>query len=130
MAAKSSNPSGFEEKRADRRMPTDRFHSVEIFIPELSSRYKFKLRDISTGGMGIIVKDDSLSLGHLQVGNIMEMLYASPSRMAVTELLKTRIEHVSKCDSGRYRGHHIVGLSIIEKNISEKRSGSNPKGSY
>jgi hypothetical protein len=68
--------------------------------------------------MGIIVKDDSLSLSHLQVGNIMEMMYAPPSRKVEPELLKTRIEHISKCESGRFKGHHIVGLSVIEKNVS------------
>ncbi len=118
MADESIPQSSFEEKRTEPRFPTDQFYSVEIHLPELTRRYKFKLRDISTSGMGIIVKDDSLSLSRLKVGNIMEMLYAPPSRTGETELLKTRIEHVSKCESGRYKGHHIVGFSIIEKNIS------------
>jgi hypothetical protein len=111
-------PSSFEEKRAEPRIPNDQFYSVEFFIPELSSRYKFKLRDISKAGIGIIVKDDSLSLSHLKVGNIMEMLYETPSRSTAPELLKTLIEHISKCESGRYIGHHIIGLSIIKKNVS------------
>ncbi|MFO8083613.1 MAG: hypothetical protein R6U27_04755 [Desulfobacterales bacterium] len=115
MAAESSFPSSFEEKRAEPRIPTSQFYSVEIFIAELTRRYQFKLRDISKVGIGIIVRDDSLVLDYLQVGNIMEMLYASPPRIAESELLKTRIEHISKCESGRYKGHHIVGLSIIEK---------------
>ncbi len=118
MAAKSSFSSGFEEKRAEPRIPTDQFYSVEIFITELSRRYQFKLRDISKTGIGIIVRDDSLVLEHLQVGKIMEMLYASPPRIAESELLKTRIEHISKCETGRYKGHHIIGLSIIEKKVS------------
>lgn len=120
MADEPIPQASFEEKRAEPRFAADQFHSVEIHIPDLTSRYKFKLRDISTSGMGIIVKDDSLSLSHLRVGDIMKMLYASPSRHAVPELLKTRIEHVSKCESGRFKGHHIVGLCIIEKNISEQ----------
>jgi hypothetical protein len=112
--------SSFEEKRAEPRVPADQFYSVEIHIPDLTRRYQFKLRDISTSGMGIIVRDDSLSLSHLRVGDVMEMLYAPPSRYVAPELLKTRIEHVTKCESGRFKGHHIVGLSIIEKNISEQ----------
>ncbi len=118
MAEERSIPSSFEEKRAEPRMQSDQFYSVEVYLPDLCSRYQFKLRDVSTSGLGIIVKDDSLSLNHFQIGNIMEMLYASPSRPAAPELLQTRIEHISKCESGRFKGHHIVGLSIIEKNNS------------
>jgi hypothetical protein len=116
--------SSFEEKRAEPRFPADQFYSVEIHIPDLAGRYKFKLRDVSTSGMGIIVKDDSLLLGHLKIGNILKMLYSPTSRTAVPELLKTRIEHISKCESGRYKGHHIVGFSILEKYVSEQNQGS------
>jgi hypothetical protein len=107
-----------EEKRAEPRIPTDQFYSVELYIADITRRYKFKLRDISTSGMSIIIKDDSLLLGHLKVGNIMEMLYSPPSRTAAPALLKTLIKHISKCETGRYKGHHIVGFSIIEKNAS------------
>ena len=120
MADELLTPFPFKEKRSEPRIPTDQFYSVEFFIPELSARYQFKLRDVSTGGIGIIVKNDSMSLDHLQVGNIMEMRYFSLSGSAPPESLKTRIEHISKCESGRYKGHHIVGFSIIEKNVINK----------
>jgi hypothetical protein len=109
--------SSFEEKRAKPRFPADQFYSVEIAIPDLIGRYKFKLRDISTSGIGIIVKDDSLLLNHLKIGNILNLLFSPPSRTAVPEMLKTRIAHITKCETGRYKGHHIVGFSLIEKNI-------------
>jgi hypothetical protein len=117
MADDLFSQSSFEEKRAKPRFPADQFYSIEIAIPELIGRYKFKLRDISTSGIGIIVKDDSLLLNHLKIGNILKILYSPSSRTAVPELLNTRIEHITKCETGRYKGHHIVGFSLIEKNI-------------
>ena len=120
MADDLFSQSSFEEKRAEPRFPADQFYSVEIAIPELIGRYKFKLRDISTSGIGIIVKDDSLLLNHLKIGNILKILYSPSSRTArtaVPELLETRIEHITKCETGRYKGHHIVGFSLIEKKI-------------
>ena len=89
---------------------------MEIFVPQLTRRYQFKLRDISNGGMSILVKDDSLILNHLAIGDTLEMLYHPPRGAALPEALKTKIKHVSKSESGRYRGHTIVGLHILEKN--------------
>jgi hypothetical protein len=115
MVDKLSSTSSLEEKRAEPRIPNNQFYSVEIYISDLTRRYKFKLRDISKSGMSIIIRDDSLLLNHLKVGNVMEMLYAPPARIAAPESLKTMIKHISKCESGRFKGHHIVGFSIIEK---------------
>jgi hypothetical protein len=104
-----------EERRKEPRDKAETFYSVEIFIPAITKRYQFKLRNISENGLSILVKNDSLILDHLDIGDTLHMLY-HPLRGAVRpEELNTRIRHVTKCESGRYHGHVIVGLQIMEK---------------
>jgi hypothetical protein len=107
--------STFKEKRGESRTLTDRFYSVEISIRELIKIYQFKLRDVSHKGIGILVKDDSLILKYLNIGDIMKMRYHPQPRLGSPQMLKTQIKHVTKCDKGPFQGHHIVGLLIIEK---------------
>lgn len=118
MTTESSFTAGFKEKRAKPRIKTSKFYSVEIYVQELSTRYQFKLRDISNSGIGIVVRDDSQILPHLHVGSVLDIWYMPPPRIAASELWKTRIEHISKCENGRYKDHHIVGFSILGKQDS------------
>ncbi len=104
------------ERRKELRTEAKLFYSVEIYIPAITRRYQFKLRDISEKGMGILVKEDSLILDHLQIGDILPMRYHPLRGPVLSEDLKTRIQHVTRCESGRYHGHFIVGLHILENN--------------
>lgn len=108
----AESPNLFKEKRAEERTLIDQFHSVEIFLPELMRRYLFKLRDISNGGMGIIVKNDSLILNYINVGDEREIRFHAPGKYP--ESLKVAIKHISESETGRYKGHHVVGISILE----------------
>ncbi len=111
MPAERPNP--FKEKRAEQRTIVDKFHSVEIFLPELKQCYLFKLRDISNCGMGIFIKKDSLILKYINVGDEREITFRAPGK--APELLKVRIKHIFECVSGGFHGHYIIGLSIFEE---------------
>ena len=101
------------ERRKESRTDAKEFYSVEIFIPTVMRRYQFKLRDISEKGLGIVVKEDSLILDHLEIGEILPMLYHPLKGPVSSEKLNTRIQHITRCENGRYRGHFIVGLQIL-----------------
>lgn len=90
------------------------FHSVEIQIPTLFALYHFRLWNISSKGMCLLVRDDSKVLSHIAVGDVMEMRYFSSEDREPPEKLNTRVRHITKENQGRYRGHHLVGLEIME----------------
>ena len=64
--------------------------------------------------MCILVKDDSEILNHLNVGDTIEMTYYLTDAQGASETLKTKIRHITENEDGRFRGHFLVGLSIIE----------------
>jgi len=104
-----------DEKRSDPRTLIDKYYSVDFSLKGLEIRYQFKLRDISNSGMCILVKEDSSILKHLKFNDTIDIKYYSPKTSGSPDNLKTRIKHITKCDQGRYKGHYLVGLSIVEK---------------
>lgn len=104
------------EKRSDPRTVPNRFYSVE-FVPEgMDSHYQFKIRDTSFTGMCIIVREDSAVLQHIREGEILQMKYYGPEPSRNPEKLKTIVKHITKDDQGRFKGHFLIGLSILEDN--------------
>ena len=87
--------------------------SVEISTQDIFPAYVFKIRDISASGMGILVKDDSAIINHLNVGEIIDLKYLPIDGPKVVEYLKTEIKQVTKEDKGRFKGHYVVGLSLL-----------------
>jgi hypothetical protein len=74
--------------------------------------YLFKLRDISSNGLCILVKQDSTVFKQLKVGDVVDMEYNPKEFSGSTKLLKTQI--TSKNCYDRFKGHSLVELSIID----------------
>jgi hypothetical protein len=102
------------ERRAEERGPSDRYYSVQFTTKSLSSFYQFKIWNISTSGACILVKDGSEVLNHIAVGDQLEMTYYVADSHGSSETLNTKIRHITKNEDGRFKGHHLVGLSIQE----------------
>lgn len=100
------------ERRAETRSPADRYYSVQFSVTGLQSHYQFKTWNISQKGLCILVKEDSAVIEHLHTGDILEMTYYVSDPIGTQEKLKTRIQHITMNESGRFRGHYLVGLSI------------------
>jgi hypothetical protein len=100
------------EYRTEAKIISNEFYSVQFFIKAKDIFYKFKLRNISSNGHCIFVKQDSPVFTELRVGDILEMEYSKPESLADSKLLKTQI--TSKIPHDRYTGHSIVGLTIID----------------
>jgi hypothetical protein len=112
-----SDPS---EKRHDSRTEVDQYYSVELSIADASLIYQFRIWNLSSRGICIVVKEDSDLLKHLKVGNIFHMKYYPIDSSCPKEYLKTEIKHITRDKQGRFRNHVLVGLLIIEKQGSDQ----------
>ena len=103
------------DRRSEERTLIDRYFSVEFSKKGLDSIYHFKIWNISTKGMCIVVKEDSALIGHLQVGEILNMKYYPSDETGPVEHKETEITHITKNAHGRFKGHFLVGLSIMKQ---------------
>ena len=105
---------GFTEKRSEPRTTVDEYNSVEFSIKDTLYVYQFKLWNISSKGICVVVKEDSDIIKYLKVGEIMDLRYHKSDSSKQSEYLKTEIMHITKEDRERFKGHYLVGLSISE----------------
>jgi hypothetical protein len=96
------------------------FHSVELSIDGLEFSYHFKIWDINSNAMNIIIKEDSAIISRLKPGNRFNSKYYSDNGSYPMVELDTKISHITKAVDGKFKGHYIVGL-IIDKNPEEIR---------
>ena len=109
----------FVEKRSEPREILDKFYSVEFALKGIDFVYQFKIWNISSKGMCVLIKEDSDVLKHLKAGDIVDMKYYTSDSLAPTEHLQTEIRHITKDDEGRFKGHCLVGLSILGHEASD-----------
>jgi len=102
----------FAESKAESRTILDNYYSVQFTLSRMDPAYLFKLRDISSNGLCILVKQDSTVFKQLKVGDVVDMEYNPKEFSGSTKLLKTQI--TSKNCYDRFKGHSLVELSIID----------------
>ena len=102
----------FAECRTEAKTILDEFYCVQFFLNSKEIFYQFKLRNISSNGPCILVKQDSPVFTELQVGDILDMEYSKPESLGESKLFKTQI--TSKDTHDCYTGHSIVELTIID----------------
>lgn len=101
-------------RRSESRSIVDQYFSVELLISNIAPiAYQFKIRNISPSGMGFLVKEDSDLLQHLKVGDVINVKYNPVESSEQPKLSKTEIKHITQDEQGRFRGHYLVGLSIL-----------------
>ena len=101
--------------RSEKRNPVDRFYSLEFSIEGIDPVYQFKIWNISSSGMCILVKEDSAIIDHIKQGDVFQMKYYPAEVLESATLLKTKVRHITKDEEGRFRGHYKIGLAILEK---------------
>ncbi len=104
-----------EEERSEPRLISDQYCSVEFSISKEQPDYLFQIRDMSSFGLCIIVKEGSAIINHLKVGDIIDMKYYHLKKAERPELIKTEIKHITKDNLGRYKGNYLVGLSLLNE---------------
>jgi hypothetical protein len=107
-----------KEKRAETRTDTLRRHRVEIkFVGE--PIYQFKVTDVSRQGAGILVNANSRFLKNIKPGQIFDANFISPRGAQPSGMFRTEIKHITDMETGRYKGHKMIGIRILERRESK-----------
>ena len=104
----------FKERRARPRRTVLRNYRIEIKLIG-APIYQFRVRDVSSDGAGILIKEDSKFLNLIEVGQIVDTEFISPEGTDPAGNYKAEIRHITKPNEGKHKGHYLVGLKIIEK---------------
>jgi hypothetical protein len=112
--AKKTSVNHSPDRRSEPRQPSKKFHSVEMKLASLPI-YLFKLKEISSNGACFMVKEGSVILKHLQVGQILNMRYHADDEVEPSEVFKSKIKHITKALENPYKGHYAVGIMLLEK---------------
>jgi hypothetical protein len=102
----------YAENKGESNTILDKYYSVQFSLSKMDPAYLFKLRDISSNGLCILVKQDSTVFRQLNEGDILDMEYNPTRSSGPTKLLKTQI--TSKNCYDRFKGHSLVELTIID----------------
>jgi hypothetical protein len=102
------------EKRVEGRHTPEGFHGASIKLVGVPL-YQFKLKDMSDNGSSILVKDDSFMINYLKVGKTLQINFTSDHRSDHNGVFESKIVHITKVDTGRYKGHYLVGVRILSK---------------
>ena len=62
----------------------------------------------------MLVRDDSDLLKKLEIGDVLDMTYYPADMSQSFKIMKTQIKHITLEEQGRFKGHHLVGLSILK----------------
>jgi hypothetical protein len=103
------------ERRSESRKVVDDYYSVEFNLSRELPVHQFRVRDMSPLGLGILVNESSEVLKRLTVGDALEMKFNPINGSDAAECLKTEIRHITRMDKGRFRGHYLVGIQILER---------------
>jgi len=104
----------FSEHRFGKRRLIDKYYSVQFSLKQKVPIYQFKLKDISSDGLCIIVQEKSKILKQIKENDILEMTFCAADAPESTSQYKTKIIHITPDKSGRYKNHFLVGFSIID----------------
>ncbi len=90
----------------------DQYTSVEISNRTIDFSYHFKLWNISSTPLCILVKEDSQIIPQLKEGDTFDMKYYTGDPLSPAEYRKTSIQNINKDSNGRFKGHYLVHLEI------------------
>lgn len=100
----------FEEISTD----LEKLKSVEFFIDELNRIYQFKVWGNTLTSMFVLVREDSEIVDRIGVGEVYEMKYYSFDESRPVKNLNTKIKYFDKIDQGRFKGHYLTGLAVVQ----------------
>ena len=95
------------------RTRTERYYSAEFSISGLDFPYQFRIWNIPSRPMCLLLKENSDVLPRLKVGDTLNVKYYSNDSGHPFDYLETAIRDITKNDQGRFKGHYLVGLEII-----------------
>ncbi len=112
-------PIQVKEKRSENRKSIDQFYCVEIDLGSHLPIYQFKVRNISGHRACVLVKEDSSILKSLEIDQKLKMNYWSGENLGTTKTWHVQIKHITKQIHGSFKGHFIVGFSILNNPLTK-----------
>ena len=93
--------------------PPGDFHSAELSVDGLQLAYQFKLWNLASKPH-LLIKQDSDILPWLNEGDVRAIKYYSCDSSFPPTCLETQISDITKDERGRFKGHYLVGLEILD----------------
>jgi len=103
-----------EDVRSEHERLLDQYHRAEISISGLNASYVFKIRNVVPTSMCVLVRQDSEIVPRLRVGDTFNVKYYFSDSDYPPEHRETEIRNIIRDDEGRFKGHYLVGLEILE----------------
>ena len=103
------------EMKAHSDMTKDEYYSAEFSVNGLGTVYQFRLWKTDSTPMCVLVREDSNLLPWLRVGDVFNVKYYATGSEYSPDFLTTEIRDITKDDNGRFKGHYLVGLEILEE---------------
>ena len=94
--------------------PVGQYHSVEFSIKGLNIPYKFRIHNIDSNPMCVVVKKNSDILPWLKVGGVLNTRYYAKGSAHLGVQRKTAIRDIIADGQGRSRDHFLVSLRILD----------------
>ena len=93
---------------------TDDYYSAEFAVDGLEVSYQFRILEKAPKAVSVLVKENSVLLQLLKVGDTLDVKYYSIKSAYPSDCQRSAVRHITKKDQGRLKGHYLVGLEIIE----------------
>ena len=93
---------------------TDRFYSVEFQVEKAEIVYQFKIWKIPAAPNFVLIKEGSDIINWIHPGDILSMTYYSADHSRPKQQLPTQILNICRQEVGRFRGHYMVTLGIVQ----------------
>ncbi|MBU1170531.1 MAG: hypothetical protein KKD44_13290 [Proteobacteria bacterium] len=102
----------YSNQRVEKRELIKEYYSVEIHIEGSGQVNQFVIYDMSSSGLCLLVREDSLILNKIKVGKKYKMKYYPVDLLGNVEYIDTQIRHITKSKNHSLSGHYMVGLSL------------------
>jgi hypothetical protein len=104
-----------QETVSDGNSSNPGYTCVELHIRGMGAVYQSKIWEVPLKGLFFLVKEGSSVLAHLRAGDEIKARYTPANRRKPGNYIKTRIRYIIQEQSGRFKGHHLVGLALMEE---------------
>ncbi|MCP3954743.1 MAG: hypothetical protein GY697_21355 [Desulfobacterales bacterium] len=88
---------------------------VEFHIQNMGAVYQSKIWEVPLKGLFFLVKEGSAVLAHLRTGEEIKARYTPVNRRKPGGYIKTKIRYIIQEQTGRFKGHYLVGLALMEE---------------
>lgn len=110
------------EKRSHFRTKLHSYHCIEVQTLRTLFKYQFKIWDISSHGMCLLVQIGSDFLNKVSVGEIIDVNYFPSDLSWPPDVHQTEIMHITSANHSKFKNHFFVGLKIVNSTSQDQKS--------